>query len=113
MLVVRVGVGVVVVGEERVGVRPLWVTPCRVIGLLLKEEQRHDFKMASTDQEMCSETNQNDNVTGSVRSSKIVFLTGNFACVVTSVCQIRNKNNVFIYIKIESFLCLYNNRKIK
>lgn len=37
VMVVRVWV--VVVGEDRVGVRPFWVTPCHVIGLLLKAQQ--------------------------------------------------------------------------
>ena len=36
---VRVRERVVVVGEYRVGVRPLRVTPCHVVGLLLKAEQ--------------------------------------------------------------------------
>lgn len=39
VMVVRVRVRVVVVGEDRVGIRPLWVTPCHVIGLLTKAQQ--------------------------------------------------------------------------
>lgn len=30
----------VVVREDRVGVRPLWVTPCRVIGLLSEADKK-------------------------------------------------------------------------
>lgn len=48
MVVVRMRMGVrvrmrvrdVVVGENRVGIGPLWVTPWHVIGLLLKAKQR-------------------------------------------------------------------------
>ena len=40
MVAVRVGARVVVVGEDCVGVRPLRVTRCHVIGLLLKAGQR-------------------------------------------------------------------------
>lgn len=44
MVVVRMRMGVrmrdVVVGENRVSIGPLWVTPWHVIGLLLKAKQR-------------------------------------------------------------------------
>lgn len=44
VMAVRVRVRVVVVGEDRVGVRPLRVTPCHVVGLLLKAKQTRRFQ---------------------------------------------------------------------
>ena len=41
---VRVRMREVVVGEDGVGVRPLWVTPCHVVGLLLKEQQTRQLQ---------------------------------------------------------------------
>lgn len=43
MMAVRGRVRVVVVGEDRVGVRSLWVTLCHVIGLLSKARQRRQL----------------------------------------------------------------------